>query len=128
MGYLLLADVVVALHAAFVLFVVLGGFLVLRHRWIAWLHVPAAAWGAAVELAGWYCPLTPLENALRRAGGGATYPGDFIGRYIDAMLYPGALTRGWQLALGAAVVVINVAVYAAVIARHRRDSMGTRRA
>lgn len=120
MAYLILADALAALHVGFILFVVLGGLIVLRHRWVAWLHVPAAAWGAAVEFAGWYCPLTPLENALRRAGGDAGYAGDFIGRWFDAILYPGALTRGWQIALGTAVVVINVAVYAFVLAAHRR--------
>jgi hypothetical protein len=120
--YALLADAVAALHLAFIIFVVFGGLLVIRNGRAAWLHLPAAGWGAAVELAGWYCPLTPIENALRRAGGEAAYAGDFIGRWIDAIVYPGALTRGWQLAMGAAVIVINVAVYGFVLARRRRGS------
>ena len=68
---LLLADVLVVLHLAFVVFVVAGGLLVVYRRRIAWVHVPAALWGAAIALGGFICPLTPLENSLREAGGGA---------------------------------------------------------
>jgi hypothetical protein len=116
----LLADLVLLLHAAFVAFVVLGGLAVLRRPWIAWLHLPAAAWGAAIEFGGWICPLTPLENRLRAAAGEAGYAGDFVGHWLQQLIYPPGLTRGWQVALGAGVLVVNAAVYAAVLARRRR--------
>jgi hypothetical protein len=119
MLYRVAADGVLVLHFAFVLFVVLGGFLVLRWRQVAWLHVPAALWGALVEFAGWICPLTPLEVALRRAAGDAGYSGDFIEHYLVAALYPDGLTREVQFALGAAVVVLNAAIYAVVWRRAR---------
>ena len=61
MWYSWLADLILSIHAGFVLFVIFGGLLVLRWRWIAWLHLPAALWGAVVEFSGWVCPLTPLE-------------------------------------------------------------------
>ena len=112
MLYRVAADAVLALHFAFVAFVALGGFLVLRWPWAAWLHLPAAAWGAAVELGGWICPLTPLENALRIAAGEAAYGGDFIARYLLAVLYPEGLTRSAQLAIGLGVIVLNGAIYA----------------
>lgn len=112
MIFSLLADVVLLLHLAFILFVVLGAFLVRRFPRLIWLHPPAVAWGALVELAGWVCPLTPLENHLRRLGGEAGYEGGFIGHYLLPIVYPEALSRQLQVALGLVVVVINVAAYA----------------
>lgn len=114
-----LADLVVVLHLGFVLFVVLGGLLVLRYPRLAWAHLPCAAWGALIEFAGWICPLTPLENWLRRQGGGAGYAGGFVERYLLPILYPGHLTRGIQIALGIAVVAVNVLVYWRVWARRQ---------
>jgi hypothetical protein len=115
-----LADVIVVLHGAFVLFVVFGGLLVLRRPRVAWVHLPAALWGAWIEFAGWICPLTPLENWLRRRGGEAGYGSDFVEHYLLPLLYPSSLTRELQWSLGAAVLIVNAAVYAAAIARRRR--------
>src|SRR5512147_2468707 len=106
-----LADAVVVVHAAFVVFVVAGGLLVLRHRRIAWLHVPAVAWAAYIEVSGGVCPLTPLENALRGAAGDAGYAGGFIEHYLIPLIYPAGLTPAVQLALGVFVVTLNLAVY-----------------
>ncbi len=106
-----LADAVLVLHLAFIAFVVLGGFVVLRRPRLAWLHLPAAAWGAATEFLGIICPLTPLENRLRAQGGEAGYGGGFIEHYLTALIYPGWLTREVQSLLGALVIAINVAVY-----------------
>ena len=118
-----MVDVIVFLHFAFVLFVVLGGLLALWWPRIVWVHVPAVIWGALVEFTGWICPLTPLENRLRRAAGDTGYQGDFIAHYILPTLYPNGLTRRDQLMLGAVALAINVAVYALVFARHRRRHM-----
>ena len=115
MPHALLADLLVVLHFAFVVFVVAGGLLVLRWPRVAWLHLPAAAWGAIVEMTGWICPLTPLENWLRQRAGLDVYTGDFVGRYLLPVLYPDGLTREIQLFLGGAVILLNVAIYSAVI-------------
>jgi len=111
MWYSWLADLILCIHASFVLFVICGGLLVLKWQWVAWLHLPAAAWGAVVEFTGWICPLTPLENWLRAQGDETTYRSDFIAQYLLPMLYPGDLTRNIQLLLGTVVVVLNTAVY-----------------
>ena len=103
--YRLLADLVLILHLAFVAFVLCGGLFVLKRRWVAWLHLPAVAWGAVVEFTGWICPLTPLENWLREQGGETTYAGDFIARYLQPILYPDALTPDIQVMLGALVLL-----------------------
>ncbi len=117
-----MAGLVVLLHFLFVLFVVCGGVLALWWPRIVWLHVPAVAWGALIEFAGWICPLTPLENRLRRAAGGSAYEGDFVAHYILPVLYPDGLTRRHQVVLGALVLALNVFVYGAVLARRRRSA------
>jgi len=111
MLYRLAADAVLAAHLAFVLFVVCGGLLVLRTPRLAWLHLPAVAWAAFVELSGSICPLTPLEVTLRRGAGEAGYGGDFIEHYLAALIYPAGLTRELQMALGAAALLLNLIVY-----------------
>ena len=117
------ADAIVALHFAFVLFVVLGASLVLRWPRVAWFHVPAVIWGALVEFTGWICPLTPLENRLRRSAGETGYQGDFIAHYVLPMLYPNGLTRQDQLVLGGAALAINIAIYTLAFVRHRRRTV-----
>jgi hypothetical protein len=111
MPYRFAADAVLAAHLAFVLFVICGGLLVLRAPRLAWLHLPAVAWAAFVELSGSICPLTPLEVALRRGAGEAGYGGDFVEHYLVALIYPAVLTRELQMAIGAAVLLINLCVY-----------------
>jgi hypothetical protein len=127
MFYRWLADLVLALHLAFVVFVVLGGLLVLRRPGLAWVHLPAAAWGVVIELAGWICPLTPLENWLRLRGGEAAYQGDFIGHYVAAVLYPAGLTRGLQIGLGLFALAVNAAVYGRVALARRAAGARRRR-
>jgi hypothetical protein len=99
-----------------------GVFLVLRWPRLAWLHIPAAVWGALIELAGWICPLTPLEGSLRRQAGGEGYRGGFIDHYILPILYPGDLTRTIQVVLGLLVILINAVGYYRVWRKHWRGS------
>jgi len=114
------ADVVLVVHFAFVLFVIFGGLLALRWRRVAWLHIPVALYGATIEFLGFICPLTPLESALRKAGGEAGYSGGFIDHYITAAIYPAGLTRAIQLWLGIGVLVLNAAVYHLWLRKLRR--------
>jgi hypothetical protein len=119
----LLANTVVLLHFAFVAFVVLGGVLALRWRWLAWIHLPAAAWGVAIMFGGWICPLTPLENHLRRMAGQAATEGGFMESYLLSVLYPEGLTRASQVTLGLLALALNIIVY---IVRLRRRPAATR--
>jgi len=118
----LAADSVVLVHFAFILFVVLGGLVVLRWPRFMWLHLPAAAWGAFIELTGRVCPLTPLENRLRIAAGENGYFGGFIEEYLIPIVYPDGLTRWVQISLGIGVVAINMVFYGLLIARRPRAS------
>lgn len=119
-AYALAADLAVIAHFAFIVFVVAGGLLALRWPRAAWLHLPAALWGAAVEAFGWTCPLTPLENTLRARAAVEGYAGDFIGHYLLPLIYPAELTREVQWLLAALVLVINALIYGAAWLRQRR--------
>jgi hypothetical protein len=111
MLYRFLADIVVLAHLAYIAFALCGGLLALRWRWMPWVHLPAAVWGAAVVVFGWLCPLTPLENALRRLGGSDEYPVDFVEHYILPIIYPARMTRDLQVFLGIGMVAVNLALY-----------------
>ena len=115
----ILADFVLLAHAAFVLFVALGGLLVRRRPRLAWIHLPVAAWGVFVEYSGWICPLTPLEIALRERSGEQGFPGGFVDHYVARALYPEGLTRGAQIALGTIVLAINLLAYRRLLGRRR---------
>ena len=121
--YAFLADVVVLIHAAFVIFAALGGFLVLYRPGWMWLHVPAAIWAALVELMGWVCPLTPLENRFRAMAGVTPYGSGFIEHYVMPVLYPEMLTRRHEILLGLFVLTLNLVLYAwAFSRRHSQKS------
>ena len=114
-----LADTVLIVHALFVVFVAVGGLLVLRWVRVAWLHVPCVLWGAWIEFTGGICPLTPLENRFRRLAGESGYEGGFIEHYVTAVLYPDGLTREIQIGLGIAVLLVNAVVYGLLVRRRR---------
>jgi hypothetical protein len=120
--YRLLANAVVAFHALFILFIVFGGFLTWRWRWVAIVHIPCAVWGVLIEYRGWVCPLTPLENSLRARAGQQGYSGGFIEHYLLPAVYPSSLTPRVQLALGTLVLVINLFAYSLLVRRLLRGS------
>jgi hypothetical protein len=120
--YNFLANAVVGFHFLFILFVVFGGLLVIRYPKIAFVHIPAAIWGALVEFTGWFCPLTPLENYFRSLAGKSSYSGDFIQRHLIPIMYPENLTPKIQLILGGIVVVVNVIVYVIAIRKYWRSA------
>ncbi|MEL7060814.1 MAG: DUF2784 domain-containing protein [Acidobacteriota bacterium] len=116
-----IADLILVVHAAFVLFVVFGALLVARWPRLAWLHLPAVAWGFTVEATGWFCPLTDFENAWRRQAGEQGYEGGFLEHYLLSMLYPEGLTRTHQWLMALFVVVVNGVLYARLVRRWRRE-------
>ena len=111
MAYRLLADGILVLHLLFIVFVVCGGLLVLRWPQTAWLHIPAASWGAFVELTGRLCPLTDWEVGFRQAAGVSGYSDSFLEHYLLSIIYPHGLTRGIQLMLAGLVILVNVMIY-----------------
>ena len=122
----LAADLVLLIHLGFIVFVVLGGFLTLRWRRLAWIHLPCAAWGTWIELQGGVCPLTPLENRLRATAGGVGYDGGFIEHYLLPLIYPAQLDRTAQVALGLFVLALNLGLYTVMIVRSGSPTLGER--
>ena len=121
MHYQILAEVVLVLHFAIAAFAVAGGLLVLRWRRLAWLHLPVLAWCSWVNLAHRVCPLTPLENRLRALAGQSGYEGGFLDHYLTPVLYPAGMSADVALAAGISLPLWNVAVYAWVLRRRRRE-------
>ena len=115
--YLVLADLVVVVHFLFVAFALLGGLLALRWPRVVWIHLPAAVWGVLVEMAGWICPLTPLEQHLRHQAGLPPYEGGFLAHYLLPVLYPEELTRETQWLLASVVLGVNAVVYGLLVRR-----------
>jgi hypothetical protein len=120
MAYSFAADVILAFHFLFILWMALGGFAVLWRPRLAFLHVPAVAWGLWIELSHGTCPLTPLENRLRLAGGDAGYPGGFIEHYVAPLIYPKGLNASHQLWIAALLAALSVVLYFWAWRRHRR--------
>ena len=119
MIYQIGATAVAITHFAFIVFVALGGLLVLRWHQLAWIHLPAAIWGVTIEIMQWNCPLTNLENWLLRRAGKQGYSDGFIAHYLFRIIYPAGLTRGWEIAIAVFVVVVNTAVYVTVLPPHK---------
>lgn len=121
MMYSLAADLVLVMHFLFIAFALGGAALVLRWRWLAALQIPAAVWAALIEFRGWICPLTPLEQTLRRAAGETGYEGGFIEHYLEPVIYPAGLTPEIQTFIGLIVVMLNGALYAWIVIRFVRE-------
>jgi Protein of Unknown function (DUF2784) len=119
MFYRIAADLVLVAHFAFIILVVAGALVAFRFSWFAWIHIPAASWGAFVELTGRICPLTTLENFLRVHAGQEGYANSFVEQYIFPVIYPAGLTRQVQLLLAGMVVAVNVIIYATILLRKR---------
>ena len=122
MLYQLAADFIVLLHFVFIVFAVAGGVLVFKWRWLGYLHVPAAIWAALIAMVGWICPLTPIENMFRKAGGGEVYSVSFIEHYLMPVIYPSGLSREIFIAMGVVVIVVNVIVYAVLFVKRKNRS------
>lgn len=121
MFFQLAADLLVIVHLIFIIFVVAGGCLVLKWPRMMYLHIPAAAWGALIEFQGWICPLTPLEQHLRKAGGQFVYSGGFVEHYVEPIVYPAGLTREMQIFFGIMVIAINLMTYGWLLIGLKRD-------
>lgn len=118
----LLADAVVLIHLAFIIFVVTGAWFSRIVHWLPCCHIPTVIWGAYVELTGTVCPLTPLENTLRNLAGDTTYSVSFVEKYLLPIIYPADLTREVQLSLGVGVILLNVVGYAWLLYSRRFNS------
>lgn len=120
--YRFFADFTAIIHLLFIFFVLFGGFFVLRHPRLAWAHIPATLWGGSMEIGGWVCPLTYLENYFRHLCLQAGYGASFVDHYILPIIYPalwfGDFPRGGFVVIGMVVLGLNMGVYWFVWKRH----------
>ena len=107
MLYRILADGVMIVHFAFIMFVAVGAVLAWRWPALVWAHLPALVWGVGSVTIGLPCPLTPLEKGLRHLAGDAGYEGGFVDHYIEDVIYPDE----YSVVLRALAVVTIVAGY-----------------
>ena len=120
----LIADLVMLVHFLFIAFALLGSFLLLKWPRVIWLHIPAIAWGAYIELSGNLCPLTPLENHYRELAGQSTYGEGFITHYLGPVIYPANFTRGWQFFALGVLLAVNAIGYGLYLRRRRSGLNG----
>ena len=121
MLYSLAADFLVILHLAFICFVIFGGLFLLKWRKLIYLHLPAVIWGTLIELQGWFCPLTPLEQHFRTLAGETGYRVGFIQHYLLPLIYPADLTPELQTLFALCVITVNVVIYTVIYRRYRQD-------
>ena len=121
MGWSILADLVLVLHGAFIVWATFGALAVWRWPRLVWLHLPALAWGVWIEATAGICPLTPLEMALRHRAGQGVYEGSFIDHHLGALIYPQGLTPAAQLRIAVGLAVFNLLLYGLVVRRHLRQ-------
>lgn len=122
MFYSIIADSLVVIHFAFIIFVVFGGLLIFKWRWLIYFQLTAAIWGILIEFLGWGCPLTPLENHFRDLAGSADYSEGFIDHYIIPIVYPAGISPVIQFSLGFLVIVFNLVIYGFVIRKIRKNT------
>jgi hypothetical protein len=111
MGYRFLVTAILAVHFAFLAYVVAGGFLAIRWRRLFWPHLAAAAWGLLVILVPVICPLTWAENWARRRAGEHALTKGFIDRYVEGVIYPARYTRLVDVLVGLVVLISWLLVY-----------------
>jgi hypothetical protein len=121
MTYLILANIILAVHLLFIIFVVFGSLFVFYKKWFSWLHIPAVIWGILIEFSGWICPLTPLENHFRIIAGQSGYTHSFVQQYLLKMIYPDRLTRQDQIMIGCVILILNLFVYLLIFKRLRKN-------
>jgi hypothetical protein len=107
----LLADVIVAIHLAYLAFIPLGGFLAWRWRKVIPVHIAAVVVGLTSITIGFDCPLTTWERSLRQRGGERPYRNGFIDHYLTGRVYPHGYAPVVQLIFGLAVVVAYVGLF-----------------
>jgi len=119
-----IADGVVAVHFAIVLFIVAGlplvwigaalGWNWIRNPWFRYLHLAAIVLVAAEALLGMACPLTMWEDVLR----GGAQPDSFIGRWIRRLLFYEA--PGWVFTVAYCAWAAATATTLALVPPRRR--------
>ncbi len=114
MLYSLIANTILLIHLGYVLFVVFGGFLLLRWSWLWKIHLPAVIWGFLVQYFVWVCPLTNWENYFRSLSGEVGYADGFINYFLTILLYPN-IHPTIHTYIGIFLLILNLGIYFYVV-------------
>ena len=106
-----MAACVLSLHAAYIAWVIFGAFFTRGRPRLAALHVATLVYGVIVEIFGFWCPLTALEEWLDVRGQVSAYRGAFLLHYLDALVYPD-IPPNLLIAGAVAVCLVNLWIYA----------------
>lgn len=119
--YRAMAASVLSLHAAYFAWVITGAFFTRGRPRLAALHVATLVYGMIVEVFGFWCPLTALEEWLDVRGQVSAYRGSFLLHYLDVVLYPD-ISPNLLIAGTVGVCILNPSIYAWRL--HVRTSLG----
>jgi hypothetical protein len=122
-----LADVVMIVHGALLLFFAIGAFLAWRWPKLIWVHLGIVVWNLVIVLVDFGCPVTATEKFFRREGGESVYAGGYIQHYLNGRLWPDGATPVAEK-VGFVLVVIGYAGFFVVRRRTklRGESVGPR--
>lgn len=112
-----LGDVMMVLHASFLLFFVIGGFLAWKWRQLIWPHLAIGIWNLAIVIIDYDCPLTGTEKYFRRRGGESVYETGFINHYLDGRIWPEGAT---PIAEKVGFTLLLISYVGFFVLRHRR--------
>ncbi len=108
---LIFANIIFALHLAFILFVLGGGFIVRYGRWLLYLHVLSVVYAILNQFIDWTCPLTYLKKYYLSLAGVPVYEETYIYHYILSYLFPKSVIPMAGIALGLLVMIVNYFAY-----------------
>ena len=111
MYYVLGANLTLAMHFAFIVFVIFGALILFVSIKISFVHISCVLYGAYIEFSHSVCPLTYLENWFLRKAGMKSYSNSFIEQYIIPIVYPNNLTVELQFYLGFLLIFTNIVIY-----------------
>jgi len=88
MLYRLVGDAVILLHFLWILFILFGLLIGIKYGRLIWVHLGGLVFTLILNIGGWFCPLTYLENYLYSLyNPRLTYPGSFIGQSLQKLIY-----------------------------------------
>ena len=117
-----LAILTLLLHFLWILFIVFGFIFALKGSKLAFVHLGGLFFSLVINLFGWYCPLTYLENFLYHAQDkGLGYSGSFIIHYLESIIYPNVAERTIRVG-EIAFVIVNLIAYTFLLRKYLRKA------
>ena len=114
----LILNLTLVLHFLWILFLIFGVVFALKRSMIAWFHLGGLLFSLFINLFGFYCPLTYVENHLRSpCADSGVISGSFIARYLEQMIYPDVSEKTIRI-IEILFVCLNLFVYGVLAKRY----------